>query len=67
VAQSPVVAVLVIAQAVAQDRLELANVRVFIPSAAPVSSTLIGWFSRLETSPSFATNHVREWFSCSTV
>jgi len=42
--------------------LNLANVRVFVPSAASVSSILIGWLSRLETSLLFSTNYVREWF-----
>jgi len=45
------------------DWLNLGNARVFIRSAASVSSILIGWFSRLETSLLFSTNHVREWFS----
>jgi len=46
--QWPAVTRLVIAQAVVQYCLILANARVFIPSAAPVSSILIGWFLRLE-------------------
>jgi len=53
----------VTAEAVARDWLDLANARVFMLSAAAVSSILIGWSRRRATSLLFWTNHVREWFS----